>query len=119
METIEQTRPLTRTTEKRVVEKRPTAESIYPIRLFKMQAVNFENARFGWMAMLITIQSCLGSVACGFILKNDASIIMLCVCAGITMGANALLIALASPKVCLIGFYISLILNTFFILVNI
>lgn len=86
---------------------------------FAKQTQNFEKARFGWMAILITAQSCLGSVACGFILKNDASIVILCVCAAVTMGCNALLIALAPPKVCLIGFYLSMILNTFFILINI
>lgn len=86
---------------------------------FVKQTQNFENARFGWMAFMITAQSCLGSIACGYILQNHASIVMLGICAAITMGCNALLIALASPKVCLIGFYLSIVLNTFFILVNI
>jgi len=86
---------------------------------FSKQAKSFEDARFGWMAFMITAQSCLGSIACGYILRNHASIVMLGICAAITMGCNALLIALASPKVCLIGFYLSIVLNTFFILVNI
>jgi len=86
---------------------------------FSKQAQSFEDARFGWMAFMITAQSCLGSIACGYILQNHASIVMLGICAAITMGCNALLIALASPKVCLIGFYLSIVLNTFFILVNI
>lgn len=86
---------------------------------FTKQVQNFEKARFAWMAILILVQSCLGSIACGYILKNNASIIMLGVCAAVTMGCNALLIALASPKLCLIGFYLSLVLNTFFILINI
>ncbi|WP_317900059.1 hypothetical protein [Aurantibacillus circumpalustris] len=85
---------------------------------FDKQAINFENARFGWMAILITAQSCLGSVACGFILKNNANIIFLCTCAAITMGCNALLIALAPPKVSLISVYLSVILNALFILFN-
>ena len=87
-------------------------------RLFNKQAKNFESARFGWMAILITIQSCLGAVACMYILKGNSSIVMLAICACITMGNNALFIALAKPKVCLIGFYISIFLNTIFILQN-
>lgn len=86
---------------------------------FNKQANQFEKARFGWMAILLTAQSCLGSIACGFILKNDANILWLCICAAITMGCNAMLIALAPPKVCLAVFYLSLVVNTVFILFNI
>jgi len=86
---------------------------------FNHQAAKFEEARFFWMAVYLTAQSCLGSVACGFILKNDANILMLCTCAAITMGANAVLIALGPPKVCLTIVYLSLILNAIFIIINI
>ena len=77
---------------------------------FNKQAEQFENARFGWMALLLTAQSCLGSIACGFLLQNDSNILWLCVSASITMGCNALLIALAPPKICLITFYLSILL---------
>lgn len=86
---------------------------------FNEQAVKFENARFFWMAVYITAQSCLGSVACGFILKNDANVFMLCTCAAITMMSNAVFIALGPPKLCLTTVYLSFILNTIFIIINI
>lgn len=86
---------------------------------FTNQAVKFEKARFFWMAIYITAQSCLGSIACGFILQNGADILMLCTCAAITMMSNAMFIALAPPKVCLAIVYLSFILNTFFIIINI
>lgn len=113
METFEQTISM-----KRVKEKNKTAEAIYPIRLFNRQAENFEKSRFGWMAILITFQSCLGSVACMFISKADAPVWMLATCAAVTMGSNALFIGLAKPKVCLAGFYMSVILNTTFLLLT-
>lgn len=86
---------------------------------FNEQAIKFEKSRFGWMAMGITIQSCLGSIACGFILENNANVVELASCAAITMASNAVFIALGSPKLCLTIFYLSLILNTVFILINI
>jgi hypothetical protein len=113
METIEQTRTMTK-----LVEKRKVAPAIYPIRLFNTQAENFENARFGWMAILLTFQSCLGAIACMYISQSNSSIVLLAICAAITMGSNALFIALAKPKVCLGGFYISVILNTLFLLAS-
>jgi hypothetical protein len=78
---------------------------------FNRQVEKFEAARFGWMAMFIVIQSCLGSVACMYILKNNASDIMLLTCAIITMAS--------SGRLCLAFFYTSLILNTIFLLLNI
>lgn len=86
---------------------------------FNEQAMKFEKARFFWMAVYITAQSCLGSVACGFILQNNANEIMLGTCAAVTMGSNAVFIALGSPKLCLTVVYLSFILNTIFILINI
>lgn len=86
---------------------------------FNEQAIKFENARFFWMAIYITAQSCLGSVACGFILKNNADVLILCTCAAVTMASNAVFIALGSPKLCLTVVYLSFILNTIFILTNI
>jgi hypothetical protein len=86
---------------------------------FNEQAIKFEKARFFWMALYITAQSCLGSVACGFILQNNANEFMLGACAAVTMGSNAVFIALGSPKLCLTVVYLSFILNTIFILINI
>lgn len=86
---------------------------------FNRQVEKFEASRFGWMAIYITAQSCLGSIACMYILKNNASDIMLATCAAITMGANAVFIAQGSGKWCLLSFYISILLNLLFIFINI
>lgn len=85
---------------------------------FNNEATKFENARFFWMAIYITSQSCLGSIACGFILQNNASITMLCFCSAITMGTNAIFIALGPPKLCLSLVYLSYFLNTILVLIN-
>lgn len=86
---------------------------------FNKQVLKFEKARFGWMTLCITIQCCLGSVACMYILQNKASDFMLVSCAAITMGCNAVFIAQGSGKWCLLSFYSSLLLNSLFILINI
>ena len=88
------------------------------LKFWKQHAIDFENTRYGWMAILITFQSCLGAAACMFILKNGGNTFELSTCAALSMGSNALFIGLASPKVCLIGFYISVVLNTIFLLLN-
>lgn len=112
METLEQKRPLVRPLQHR------NAEPIYLIRAFNKQAENFERSRFGWMAILITFQSCLGSVACMYISQSNASVFILGLCAAVTMGCNALFIALAKPKVCLAAFYTSVILNSLLLIMN-
>lgn len=86
---------------------------------FNEQAVKFESARFFWMALFITAQSCLGSAACMFILKNDASDFMLATCATVTMACNSILIAQGPAKWCLTTFYLSIFLNSIFILLNV
>lgn len=86
---------------------------------FTTQSRNFENYRFGWMTLFILLQSCLGSVACMFILQNNASDVQLASCAAVTMGSNAMFIAQAPGKWCLLTFYLSILLNTIFILMNI
>lgn len=85
---------------------------------FDVQADKFENARFFWMAIYITAQSCLGSIACGFILHNHANVFLLCFCATVTTMCNAVFIALGSPKLCLTVVYLSLIINTILIITN-
>lgn len=82
------------------------------------QEQSFEKARFGWMAMYITIQSCLGSIAAALLLENHASDILLSLCAVITMLSNSIFIAQASAKLCLLTFYASVVVNTILILMN-
>lgn len=85
---------------------------------FNKQADAFEASRFAWMTMYITIQSCLGAIACAFILQNHASVFMLASCAAISMASNAVFIAQGDKKWCMAVFYLSLLANTVFILVN-
>lgn len=98
---------------------RTTTDVEKRITWLEKQELNFEEARFFWMAVIITAQSCLGSVACMFILKNHASDFVLAGCAAITMGCNAIFIAQAPARWCLGAFYLSVILNTVFIVVNV
>lgn len=86
---------------------------------FATQVSKFENARFFWMTIYLTAQSCLGSIAAGFILSNHANILILSSCAAITMASNAVFIAQGPGKVCLLTFYSSIILNSVFIILNI
>ncbi len=86
--------------------------------LFSRQAEAFEKARFGWMAILLTLQSCLGSIACMMILMNDASTLLLSTCAAITMGSNAVFISQMSGRWSLGTFYLSIIVNLAIIFSN-
>lgn len=86
---------------------------------FEKQAAIFEKGRFGLMALFITLESCVGSVAAMYLLENDASIWMLITCAVVTMGANALLIAQASAKTCVAAIYANILINTALILLNV
>jgi hypothetical protein len=86
---------------------------------FTKQAEKFEAGRFFWMSLLITVQTCLGSIACGYILQNTESVFMLSAGALLTMGANAVMIAQAPAKICLAMAYLSILANTLFILVNV
>jgi hypothetical protein len=86
---------------------------------FARQAEKFETGRFGWMALFITIQTCLGSAACMYILQNEANVVMLSVCTALTMACNAVMIAQGPPKLCLAVFYLSILMNSFFVIYNI
>jgi hypothetical protein len=88
-------------------------------RWFAKQAEALETNRFGWMALMIMVQSCIGSIACMYILRNDAGDLMLAACAAVTMGSNATLIAQANAKLCLAVFYLSIVVNTILIAVNV
>lgn len=83
---------------------------------FNRQIEKFESTRLGWMAIYITIQSCLGSIACMHILQSKAGDVTLASCAAVTMGCNAIFIAQGPGKWCLISFYLSVVLNVVFIL---
>lgn len=88
------------------------------VNWFNNQANKFEAARFWWMALYIIIQSCVSAFAAALILQNHADIWMLCTCAAIAMASNAVFIAQGDKKLCVAVFYLSLIVNTVFILIN-
>jgi hypothetical protein len=108
------------TQQSRVVSRQIEAQAAAENRTswFTIQAQKFEEGRFAWMAFMITFQTCLGSIACLHILQNDFSTVMLSATTGVTMAANAVMIAQGSAKVCLAAFYISTIINLSLIIYN-
>ena len=109
-------------TEQTIISDKLSADLSQPAPLkwysLKAQEKGFENARFGWMAILLTLQSCVGAIACMFVSLNGSSITFLAIGAAVTMGSNALFIALASPRLCLLGFYLSIMVNVALVLVT-
>lgn len=85
---------------------------------FNRQAEKFEAARFGWMTIYLTLQSCLGAAACMYILQNKGNDLMLVGCAAVTMASNSMFIAQAHAKWCLLAFYGSIAVNTILLILN-
>ena len=88
------------------------------ISWFEKQANWFEVSRFGAMTLMMTFLSCYGSIGAMYSIKNQfyPGLILAAV---VTMASNAAFIAQISPKLCLIFFYIGLVINTFVIVANI
>lgn len=70
----------------------------------------FEENRFGAMTIMLTFQSCLGSVAAMLSIQNDVWALV-SIIAVITMSSNAMFIAQADAKFCIITFYLSVLFN--------
>jgi hypothetical protein len=85
---------------------------------FDKQAQSFEVNRFGAMALMMTAQSCWGSVAAMYALKAD-NIVLLVVCAAVTMASNSAFIAQSPAKWCLGIFYTSVVANLVILLLTI
>ena len=85
---------------------------------FDKQAQSFEVNRFGAMALMMTAQSCWGSVAAIYALKAD-NIVLLVVCAAVTMASNSAFIAQSPAKWCLVIFYTSVVANLIILLLTI
>ena len=85
---------------------------------FDKQAQSFEVNRFGAMALMMTTQSYWGSVAAMYALKAD-NIVLLVVCAAVTMASNSAFIAQSPAKWCLGIFYTSVIANLVILLLTI
>lgn len=77
---------------------------------FEKQAQKFEAGRFAWMTIMMTAQSCWGSVAAMYALKFD-NVVLLIITAVVTMTSNAAFIAQSPAKWCVGLFYTSVIAN--------
>lgn len=78
---------------------------------FTRLAVRFESARFAAMTFLMTLQSCVGSIAAMFVLKNN-DYFSLSLIASVTMASNAVFIAQSPARWCIGTFLTSIIVNT-------
>lgn len=79
------------------------------------QEAKFEENRFGAMTVMLTFQSCLGSVA-AMLAIQDGIWALVSVVAVLTMSSNAMFIAQAEAKPCIVTFYLSVVVNTLIIL---
>ena len=84
-------------------------------KFYEKQLDYFETNRFGAMTLMLTFQSCYGSVAAMLSLQIE-NVITLSICSIITMASNATFIAQAPSKWCINTFYLSVITNTIIIL---
>lgn len=94
-----------------------TIEKTVNEKLFEKQARQFEESRFGAMALMMTAQSCWGSIAAMYALQAD-NILLLAICAAVTMASNSAFIAQSPAKWCLGIFYTSIITNLIILLIT-
>jgi hypothetical protein len=88
-----------------------TTNNLNNMNWFDLQAEKFENGRFGLMTVLMTAQSCFGSIAAMLALQSD-NFVFLSVITAITMASNGAFIAQAPAKWCLGIFYAAVMVNT-------
>lgn len=82
---------------------------------FDIQAEKFEVGRFGLMTIMLTAQSCFGSIAAMLAFQqNNFGFLM--VITALTMASNGAFIAQAPAKWCLGLFYASVTINAIAIL---
>lgn len=82
---------------------------------FEKQLIIFEEYRFGAMSAMITVQSCLGSIAAMCSLKPQ-NLIQLSICSILTMASNSAFIAQSPAKWCLSIFYLGVLANVLIII---
>lgn len=82
---------------------------------FDKQLAIFEKYRFGAMSAMITVQSCLGSIAAMCSLKPQ-NLILLSICSIFTMASNSAFIAQSPAKWCLSIFYLGILANVLIII---
>lgn len=84
---------------------------------FEKQANKFEASRFGSTSWMLIVQACWAGLAAGLALWADSS--QLWAVAGVAFfsgGTNAMMIAVASGKLCLGFFYSSIVFSTIVII---
>ena len=86
------------------------------VNWFDLQAERFETSRFGAMTIMMTAQSCLGSVAAMTALKQDHYGFLMLITA-FTMASNSAFIAQSPAKWCLGLFYGSVVVSVLSILI--
>lgn len=77
----------------------------------------FEKNRFGAMTLMMTFQSCFGSIAAMYTFITN-NMVQLALIAVVTMASNAAFIAQASAKWCLSIFAVSVLTNLLLIILN-
>lgn len=85
---------------------------------FEKQASWFQVSRFGAMTLMMTFLTCYGSIAAMYSIMNKFYVGM-ALAAFVTLLSNIAFIAQISSKLCLMFFYIGLVINTLLIIGNI
>jgi len=83
--------------------------------LLSMRAEKLKDSRFGVLAMYNAIQSCVGAIAVMKILQNDSGLFLLGTVAALTMASNSAFAAQGNIKLCLLLFYLSILINNIII----
>jgi hypothetical protein len=83
---------------------------------FNQQATNFEHSRFGAMTVMMTAQSCLGSIAAMMALMQDNYGVLMLITT-FTTASNSAFIAQSPAKWCLGLFYSSVAVSALSILI--
>lgn len=85
---------------------------------YQKQVIDFEANRYGAMTLMMTLQSCWGSVAAMFGLLLLESYVVLGIAAVVTLSSNAVFIAQSPAKWCLNTFFVSIGVNALLLLLT-
>ena len=101
----------------KTVQLEATRTTTAKLNWFDRQAANFEESRFGAMAVMLAISTCWGSIAAGLSYGNE-TILNLAICSTFSMLNNTVLIAQGPAKWCVGVFGAATIVNTLIILIE-
>jgi len=87
------------------------------VNWFKRQEIWFESSRFGAMTLMMTFLSCFGAIGAMYSIKNQFYLGLI-VAGVITMASNVAFIAQISSRLCLLFFYLGLIIDAIIIVIN-